>query len=140
MSEISDLENRISSAMERIGRAVQAFEPASNAPGVPAQDLAEARASAEAAQAAEAEAATRAEAAEAEVSRLQEALEAETTAGAQLRERVNSLKTMKDRQQERIHELETQLYTQAESRDADRAELDGLIAALEPLVKEQRDA
>ena len=133
MSEITELENRLAAAMGRIGRAIEGFDAGDPRAAETAEELDQAKANLTAAT-------ERVEAAEAEVQRLQQALEAETTAGAQLRERVGSLKSMKDRQQERIAELESQLTAIAELRGADRAELDGLIAALEPLVREQTDA
>lgn len=136
MNEIADLESRISAAMARIGRAVEGFQ----AGGASLEELEHARKAAEDAEAAARGAQARAEEAEAEVARLRQALEAETTAGGQLRERVGSLKSMKDRQQERILELEAELSAMADLRSADRDELDGLISALEPLVKEQTDA
>lgn len=137
MSEIAELEGRIAAAMARIGQAVEGIGAGS---GVSAEELDQARGAAESAGNEARQATERAEAAEAEVARLIEALEAETTAGAQLRERVGSLKSMKDRQQERISELESALAEISEQRSADRQELDGLIAALEPLVREQTDA
>ncbi|NDR56374.1 hypothetical protein [Aliiruegeria sabulilitoris] len=133
MSEITELESRLAAAMERIGNAIEAFGAGEPEAAVSAEEL-------EQAQKSVSEAVQRAETAEAEVLRLQQALETETTAGAQLRERVGSLKSMKDRQQERITELEAELRALAEQRNADRSELDELISALEPLVKEQTDA
>ncbi|SDI25274.1 hypothetical protein [Aliiruegeria lutimaris] len=133
MSEITELESRLAAAMTRIGNAIEAFSAGEPEAAVSAEELEQARKSA-------CEAVQRAETAEAEVLRLQQALEAETTAGAQLRERVGSLKSMKDRQQERITELEAELRAVAEQCSADRGELDELISVLEPLVREQTDA
>ena len=137
MIEIADLESRISAAMSRIGKAVEGFGGGAD---ISAEDLEQARKAAESAEETTRKASERAEAAEAEVTRLQAALEAEATAAGQLRERIGSLKSMKERQQERISELEAEVKAASEVRSADRAELDGLISALEPLVKEQTDA
>lgn len=137
MSGIADLENRISAAMERIGHAVQSMDRAT---GVTPEELEQARTAFEAAEERTRLATEKAAEAEAEIARLQQALEAESAAAAQLRERVGALKSMKDRQQERIDELEAEVRTTLERRIEDRAELDGLIAALEPLVKEASDA
>lgn len=136
MDGLADLENRISSAMERIGRAVQQFEAPA---GVSGADLEQALAAAANADAQAREAVERAEAAEAELAQLVQALETEATATAQLRDHVTALKATRDEQQERIAGLEAQLVATADRRKADRAELEKLIAALEPLVQEASD-
>ncbi|WP_068110360.1 hypothetical protein [Tropicimonas marinistellae] len=137
MNEIADLEGRISAAMARIATAVERFE----GDGTGSADaLDHARRAAETAEAEARAALARAESAEAEVARLTQALEAESDAGGQLRERVGTLKSMKERQQERIAELEAELKAIAGLRTADREELDGLISSLAPLVEGQSDA
>ncbi|SFB80834.1 hypothetical protein [Tropicimonas isoalkanivorans] len=134
MNDIADLEGRISAAMARIGRAVEGFQPAG---GASAEGIDEARGAAEA----EARAAmARAESAEAEIDRLNQALETDAAAGDQLRERIDALTETNERQQERIAELETELQVLLGKQAADREELDGLIAALGPLVEEQTNA
>ena len=67
-------------------------------------------------------------------------LEAGDSASAPLRQRIESLTAMKQELQERVTELEDEVRILIELRNADRAELDELIAALEPLVREQTDA
>lgn len=141
MSDIAELEGRIAAAIERIGRAVESFDAdAGSGSGVSAAELDAARAEAETARVAAQQAEERVGIAVAEAARLTQALEAETTASTQLRERVASLKSMKESQQERILELEAMLERLSAQRAEDREELDGLIAALEPLVQEQADA
>jgi chromosome segregation ATPase len=137
MNDIADLEGRISAAMARIGRAVEGFQPAG---GTSAEDLDLARGAAEAAQAEARAALARAESAEAELDRLNQALETDAAAGDQLRERIDALTETNERQQERIAELETELQVVLGKQAADREELDGLIAALGPLVEEQTNA
>lgn len=127
MSDIAELESRIAAAMGRIGQAVEAFTPAA---ATSPEELEEALAAVR-------EAEARAEAAEAEAARV---LEAGEFATAPLRQRIESLTAMKDQLQERVTELEDEVRILIELRNADRAELDELIAALEPLVREQTDA
>ena len=137
MNDIAELEARIASAMGRIGQALQA---APMGGGVQAEEVEALRLAAEAA-ASEAETArARAEGAEAEAVRLKALLEAESGEVAQLQERLESMTAMKDRQQERITALEAETQALSQLRGNDRAELDALIAALEPLVKEQTNA
>ncbi len=130
MSDIAELEGRIATALGRIGQAVEAFSPGE---AVSSGELEEARTAAQ-------EANARAEAAEADADRSRQALEAEVETGTQLHEHIASLNMMKERQQERIAELEAEVRMLVEQRGADRAELDELIAALEPLIREQTDA
>lgn len=115
MSDISGLERRLTAAMDRIGRAVAAYEPAQG-PGE--EEIAARRAL------------------EAQAVQLRQALEAEQTANTQLRERIDAMKALKERQQERIGELEDELAGLRAVRTEDREELDAVIAALEPLVGE----
>ena len=124
MSDIAELEQRIAVAMDRIGQALQGFDPRAGA-----DDAALAAAEAAGAEKARAEA-------DVEIAGLKEALEAEQTANAQLRERVAAVKAKKDQLQERLSALETAEAELQHRRAADRAELDDLIAALSPLVKE----
>ncbi len=169
MTEISELEYRISQALDRIGAGIAALEKPAPAPEPPSED--------------EDEAAT---AGEGEVVALRELLDAERGANAQLEER---LKVLKDRQSNEGEDLKREvetLRTQVEEthtrnrilkkrleemrrafndlrasvtdgqisgealnaalaaelaglsalREADRVELDTLLGALEPLVKE----
>ncbi|MEM1430891.1 MAG: hypothetical protein AAGG09_15655 [Pseudomonadota bacterium] len=137
MADIEDLERRLSAAMDRIGVALDAAPPGAL---VDAEMLALAHSERDAARV-EAEAArAEADGALTEVEALKQALEAEAMAAAQLRARVDGLSETKDRQAARIAELERQTDAVEAARSADRAELDALIAALEPLVKEQRHA
>jgi len=137
MNDIAELETRISSAMARIGRAVEAT---SAGDGAQAEDLERLQQAAEAAMSEAESIRARAEGSEAEAVRLKALLEAETGEVARLQESLASTTALKDRQQERISGLEDELGAVSELRRADRAELDALIAALEPLVKEQTDA
>ncbi|MFV0358291.1 hypothetical protein [Tropicimonas sp.] len=137
MEEITELEGRIISAMERIGRSVQQFEGTG---GVSPEDLEQARAAFEAAEERAVGARTRAESAEAELARVAQALEAEAAASEKLHERLDGLKSARDEQQQRIADLEAQLRDSEAQRKADRTELDDLIALVEPLVREASNA
>ncbi|MEM0936078.1 MAG: hypothetical protein AAF646_14705 [Pseudomonadota bacterium] len=137
MADTAELERRLAVALERIETALD------TPPAEPAEDtgaLTEAQEQRDAALEAAEKALAEADDALSEVESLKHALEAEATAAAQLRERVQGLKELKDAQAERIVELEAEARMTAEARAADRAELDALIAALEPLVKEARHA
>jgi len=134
MADIAELERRLSVAMDRIGAALDSTQPGLQ---VDAEMLALAQSERDAALASAEAARAETDAALAEVAALKQALEAETTAMAQLRARVDSLSDTRDRQAARIAELEREAAEVAQARTEDRAELDALIAALEPLVKEQ---
>lgn len=136
-TDIAELEERIASAMARIGRAVEGM---AGTDAVPRSDHEAALTDLEAARGAQAEAEARATKAEAEIQRLNEALESEATAAAQLRERNATLKAAKEEAQARVATLEDELATLAETRAEDRAELDAVIAALTPLVEDQPHA
>ena len=116
MSEIKALEQRLTAAMDRIGRAMAGFDPQ---PAGPDEDTA-----------------AEIRALEAQVLQLKQTLEAEQTANTQLRERLDAMKALKERQQERIGELEDAEAALKAARAEDREELDAVIAALEPLVEE----
>lgn len=131
MSDLTELERRLTAAIERIGRAVEGIE--ATPPGADPDELDALRTRAEAAEAQAAKAET-------ELPGLRESLASVQTAAEQLREKVAQLEAMKDRQQARISELESAEEALRAQRGADREELDGLIAALEPLVKEQPNA
>lgn len=73
---------------------------------------------------------------EAQVLQLRQALEAEQTANSQLRERIDAMKALKERQQDRIAELEEAEAALRARQAEDREELDAVIAALEPLLGE----
>ncbi|MBS8228849.1 hypothetical protein [Vannielia litorea] len=119
MTEISALERRLTAAMDRIGAAVAAYEARPAAPSE--EDQAALRGL------------------EAQVLQLKQALEAEQTANGQLRERIDAMKVLKTRQQERIAELEEAEAALKAKQAEDREELDAVIAALEPLVGESAD-
>lgn len=156
MTEIADLERRISAALDRIGAGLGGLgAPVAEGPG------------------------------EAEVQQMHDAIEAERTVSAQLEERVKTLHEQRDALQAEVdglkaasHEANTQvqqlrktnqhlqasLQTLREAsaagvephlinqammseldglrsvRDADRAELDEILGALQPLLKEPQDA
>lgn len=155
MSDLSELEGRITAALERVGRGVEAL---SKEPGAPAVD-------------------------EAQVTRLKEALEAEKTANDQLEERLRAVRdkheaelsglgaraSEAEAEVERLRKVNAKLRqanralraANAEGlgdaslindamaaelealralRDSDRAELDGLIAELTPLTEESANA
>lgn len=155
MSELSELEGRITAALERVGRGVEAL---SKQPEAPAAD-------------------------EAEATRLKEALEAEKTANDQLEERLRAVHgklegelaslgaraSAAEAEVERLRAVNAKLRqtnralraANAEGlgdaslingamaaelealralRDSDRAELDGLIAELTPLTEESANA
>lgn len=155
MSELSELEGRITAALERVGRGIEALSKQPEAPAVDA----------------------------AQVARLQEALEAEKTANDQLEERlravhdkaesdlaglnarigaaeaeVERLRAVNDLLREAnralraanaegvgdaalINEsMKAELEALRALRDSDRAELDGLIADLTPLTEESANA
>lgn len=155
MSDISELEGRITAALERVSRGVEALAQVPEAPAVDG-DL---------------------------VARLKEELEAEKTANAQLEERVRAIRDRQDAQVDavsaradqaeaeiaRLHQvinnlresnralrdahmdgmvepslinaaLLAELEALRAQRDSDRAELDGIIADLEPLTGEQAHA
>lgn len=116
MDDITGLERRLTAAMDRIGHAVAAYD---TAPKGPSEEELAAKA-----------------ALEAELAQLREALAAEQEASAQLRERIEAMKALKDEQQERIATLEAEAGALAKARADDRAELDAVMAALEPLVAE----
>ncbi|MGR3795206.1 hypothetical protein [Vannielia sp. SX4] len=116
MSDISALERRLTAAMDRIGAAVASYEAGQAGPSE--EDLAAQRGL------------------EAQVLQLKQALEAEQTANTQLRERIDAMKALKERQQERIAELEEAEAALRAKQAEDREELDAVIAALEPLVGE----
>lgn len=142
--DLVELERRVTAALVRIGTAVESM---TGPDGVPQTlhdaALAEAerlrtevdRAALDVKRATE-----RAEAAEAEITRLNEALEAEATANAQLRERNATLKDAKEEAASKAAAAEQTLDSVREQQSSDRAELDALIAALEPLVQEQPHA
>lgn len=138
MEQIAELERRLSVAMGRIGRALDAL-PAAEA-GVPAEAFERACADAEAAQAAAASALERAKAAETDRARTQAELEAEAAAAEALRTEIAGLKELHDSQQARIASLEANIDELVSLRTADRAELEEILAALEPLIREQSDA
>jgi chromosome segregation ATPase len=155
MSDLSELEGRITAALERVGRGIEAL---SKQPEVPALD-------------------------EAEVTRLKEALEAEKAANDQLEERLRAVHDKHEgylaslgarageaeAEVERLRKVNAKLRqtnralraANAEGlgdaslindamaaeldalralRDSDRAELDGLIAELTPLTEERANA
>lgn len=155
MSDLQELEGRIASALERVGRGVEALGKVPEAPPVD-EEL---------------------------VARLRESLEAEKTANAQLEERVRAIRARQDEQVEavnaradaaeaeveRLRAVNAQLREanaalraanaeglgDAEAinagmvaeldalralRDSDRAELDSLISELEPLAGEEANA
>lgn len=130
-TDVTQFENRIHAALDRIGTAVAKYEPAT---GASEDALEEARQAGIAAGQEQAQEALDRFAAE--ISQLKEALDAEQTANAQLRERVQVLKVKKERQTERAKELEAQSLELQDQQRKDRAELNDLIAALEPLVEE----
>ncbi len=152
MSELADLERRITDALDRIGTGLEKLEP----PAPAAEPVVD----------------------NAEVERLTEALEAEKTANAQLEER---LKTLRRKTEARIKELEdeaadlkaaaaeageqlrqarhdvqaaqaagangTEVKALEEElqglrrvRDEDRAELDDILASLKPLMEDRDNA
>lgn len=124
MSEIAELERRLTAALDRIGGAVDEFDAGGAA-------------SEEQLDAAYDDGAARARTqADAEIAGLKEAIAAELTANAQLRERVAALKTKRDQLLERVAQMERAEAQLKADRIADRAELDDLISALTPLVKE----
>ncbi|WP_116131654.1 hypothetical protein [Tropicimonas sp. IMCC34043] len=135
MNEFADLEARLAMAMTRIGRAMDGLvaAPAATALDEAQAEAASARAEAEAERA-------RGAASDAELARLQETLEAQARTESDLRQRIETLDATKVRLQERLVGLEAELEAVLDARNADRAELDELIAALEPLVKEGIDA
>lgn len=112
MSEISELESRISAAMERIGSAMGAMGSDTSAQEEAVRAL------------------------EAQVVQLKEALDAEQTASQQLRERIEAMKGIKESQAIRIEELEAAHSDLQTNRNADRSEMDGIITELERLVQE----
>lgn len=136
-SDIAELETRISAALGRISQAASALD---RPDGVPQEVhdavVAELETLRRELSATEKRAATL----DAEVARLQEALDTETTANAQLRERNVALKASKEAAQGRSNELAETLAGLQDVRKADRDELDALISALDPLVKEQPHA
>nr|WP_319246546.1 hypothetical protein [uncultured Celeribacter sp.] len=114
MSEISDFEARITTAMERIGRVVDVLGAQVEAPedegGIDVAEM------------------------EAEIGRLQDALQAEKDAKAQLEARVEAIQA---RQEGHVAELEAevaQLRSETASLKADRAEdardIEALVADL----------
>ncbi|MBT0956460.1 hypothetical protein IV417_03605 [Alphaproteobacteria bacterium KMM 3653] len=111
MSDISELETRISAAMERIGNAVGQLGIDSGSEEA-------------------------VKALEGQVLQLKEALETEQTASAQLRERIEAMRAIKDTQAVRIAELEAAQAELGAHQSADRAEMDVIITELERLVKE----
>ncbi len=115
MTDISALERRLTAAMDRIGAAVASYDTTAG----PSE---------------EEQAAIRG--LEAQVLQLKQALEAEQTANGQLRERIGAMKALKERQQERIAELEEAEAALKAKQAEDREELDAVIAALEPLLEE----
>lgn len=131
-TDTTALHARLGAAMDRIGAALAAADGGSEGQ---TPDAARSEAEARVAAAEQALEEARREAAE-----RAQALEAETAANAQLRERVGNLKDRKESQAARIAELEAERDALARARAEDRAELDALIAALEPLAKEQRHA
>ena len=158
MTEIADLERRISAALERIGAGLEGIgapPPVAEGPG------------------------------EAELQQMQDAIEAERTANAQLEERVKTLHEQRDalkaeaealksasnearNQVQQLRKtnqhLQASLQTLREAsaagvephlinqammseldglrsvRDADRAEVDEILGALQPLLREAHDA
>lgn len=155
MSDLSELEGRITAALERAGRGIEAL---SKPPETPVVD-------------------------EAQVARLKEALEAEKTANDQLEERLRAIRDKQESQLASLHArigaaeaeverlsavnaelrqsnralraanaeglgdaalindaLQAELEALRALRDSDRAELDGLIAELTPLTEESANA
>ena len=155
MSDLNDLEGRITAALERAGQGLERLAPVPDAPPVDADAM----------------------------ERLRETLEAEKTANAQLEERVRALRAHRDEAvaeaQARVEAAEAELAqlravndklreanralreANAESlgdaaaidaamaaeletlrslRAGDRAELDAILAELEPLTGEKADA
>jgi FtsZ-binding cell division protein ZapB len=131
MSDIAALESRISVALDTIGTLLGDFEPVREI----TQETLE-QACAAASLAARSEAHGLLDAAHAEIEGLRATLEAEQLAISQLHERVATLKAKMERQQEQSIKLETQNDLLHQQQMDDRSELDDLIAALEPLVKE----
>lgn len=182
MADLSELEHRITRALDRIGAGIAALEPPP--PAVPEPEPEPEVDATPAVDAAQAEAQA------GQIAELNELLDAERTASAQLEER---LKVLKDRQEREVEALRAEVVTlrervdstqarnktlrgrlegmrealealrgaagegtvtgeavntalQAELdgvaalRESDRAELDTLLGALEPLVREAEDA
>ena len=98
MSELAELERRISAALERIGQGLDRLptERAGGAASAAAGDAADT------------------------IARLTEALEAEKTANAQLNER---LKAIKERDQQSLHGMETQVEAMTRQLDVQGIEL-----------------
>jgi len=135
--DLEELEKRVAQALARIGSAVEGM---GGPDGVPRETHEAALDTAERLRVEAVDATKRADTAEAEIARLKEALEAEATANAQLRERNAALKAAKDDAIGKADALERETAVIREARGADREELDGILAALEPLVKEHSDA
>jgi len=109
MSEIADLERRITSALERIGRGLDSLPAAGVAPAeAPAGDP---------------EAVAALAAAQEEIAGLQNELAAERETSAQLNER---LRAVKERQDGSVADQERRL--------AEMAEMDEILGGLEPLI------
>lgn len=165
MSDIAELERRLTAALDRIGAGLESLDGAPAAPEEPAADPAE-------------------------VTQLREELEAERTAVAQLEERVRALRTQMDEREAEVraeieaaqvaardgnaqltqarrtvqmlqealdklraaaetgvvepHMINQAMQSELEGlrvmRATDRAELDAVLDALEPHVKEAEDA
>lgn len=127
-TDIAGVERRIDAALGRISAATSALDDRAAMRGLTeARDLAliaEEKARAEADMLAE------------KIARLEEALETEALAMEQLRDRNQTLKQAKDDAMTKVHELESAIEQIRSVQAADRAEMDEVIAALEPLVKE----
>ncbi|MFT4783248.1 MAG: chromosome segregation ATPase [Paracoccaceae bacterium] len=131
MSDIAALESRISVALDTIGTLLGDFDPVQE---ITQETLEQACAAASLAARDEAQGVL--DAAHAEIEGLRATLAAEQSAISQLHERVATLKAKMERQQEQMIKLETQNDLLHQQQMDDRSELDDLIAALEPLVKE----
>lgn len=111
MSDITELERRITAALDRIGAGLEAFDTASQAEADPKMqaDL---------------------DAAKARVAELEQALEDEKLAAAQLEERVKSIREKSERQ---ASAMDIQLYEQQQATARLDSELQRLRRAAEDL-------